>query len=102
MCKCKDNPVLTERQLEIAILIAEGYSNKEISKKLHIAEQTVRNTVSHGVEPLGILQKLNIKKDREILKALYNSKYIDKCEVARIIYDSTKSEIGTAKIENIT
>ena len=42
MCKCKDNPVLTERQLEIAILIAEGYSNKEI---ISAAESVVGKTI---------------------------------------------------------
>ncbi|HEY8361749.1 MAG TPA: response regulator transcription factor [Tissierellaceae bacterium] len=57
---------LTKREYEIAILIGEGKSNKEISEILCITEGTVKNHITN------ILDKLNLK-DRTQL-ALYISK----------------------------
>jgi len=34
---------LTERELEVTSLVAEGYSNKLIAARLHICERTVKN-----------------------------------------------------------
>ena len=45
---------LTERELEVLRLLAQGYSNPEIAQKLHLAAGTVRNYVST------ILQKLDV------------------------------------------
>ncbi|HEY8404160.1 MAG TPA: LuxR C-terminal-related transcriptional regulator [Flavobacteriales bacterium] len=36
-----DNYNLTEHEIEIIILIAEGYSNKQIGEKLFISHRTV-------------------------------------------------------------
>ena len=47
--------VLTEREAEILTLVAEGFSNPEISRKLYLAEGTVKNYVS------GIIQKLDVR-----------------------------------------
>lgn len=46
---------LSERELEVLTLLAEGKSNKEIAAKLFLSEITVRNHVS------SIFKKLNIK-----------------------------------------
>ncbi len=46
---------LTDREVEILALVAEGYSNPEISRKLFLAEGTIKNYVS------GIIQKLNVR-----------------------------------------
>lgn len=46
---------ITKRELEIIKLIVDGYDNKSIAATLHIAEGTVRNTISL------ILNKLNLK-----------------------------------------
>lgn len=54
---------LTSRELEIAKLISEGLSNKEIAAKLFIAEGTVKNHISN------ILSKLNLNHRTKI--ALY-------------------------------
>jgi len=51
---------LSERELEIARLIAQGYSNKDISKMLFISEGTVRNYIST------ILEKLELKNRTQI------------------------------------
>ncbi len=48
------NP-LTERELEILALVAQGFSNPEISRQLFLAEGTVKNYVS------GIIQKLDVR-----------------------------------------
>ena len=46
---------LTERELEVLRLLAQGYNNPEIAQKLHLAAGTVRNYVST------ILQKLDVE-----------------------------------------
>ena len=51
---------LSERELEIAKLISQGYSNKEIATMLFISEGTVRNYIT------SILQKLNLKNRTQI------------------------------------
>lgn len=45
---------LTERELEVLIQVARGYSNKEIALNLSIAEKTVKAHISN------ILNKLNV------------------------------------------
>ena len=50
-----DSDLLTEREVEILALVAEGFSNPEISRKLFLAEGTVKNYVS------GIIQKLDVR-----------------------------------------
>lgn len=55
---------LTDREKEIAILVGEGLSNKEIAKQLYLGEGTVRNAISI------ILEKLEIR-DRTQLAIYY-------------------------------
>lgn len=56
---------LTERELEVLRLMAEGYSNREISDALFLAEGTVKNHVS------AILTKLDARdRTRAVLRAL--------------------------------
>jgi DNA-binding NarL/FixJ family response regulator len=52
-CDAEVEP-LTEREREVVSLLAEGHSNPEIARRLHLAPGTVRNYVS------GILQKLGV------------------------------------------
>ena len=55
ICKLKSLAELTPREKEIAQLIGEGRSNKEISKQLYITEGTVKNHVTR------ILDKLEVR-----------------------------------------
>ena len=45
---------LTERELQILQLLAQGYSNPEIAQRLHLARGTVRNYVSVVLQKLGV------------------------------------------------
>jgi DNA-binding NarL/FixJ family response regulator len=45
---------LSDREIEVVRLVAEGLSNKEISSRLTLSDKTVKNHISH------ILAKLNL------------------------------------------
>lgn len=55
---------LSQREIEVMKLVADGFSNKEIGDKLFISSGTVRNYVT------AILQKLNLR-DRTQLAIFY-------------------------------
>jgi DNA-binding NarL/FixJ family response regulator len=59
---------LTHRQREIFTLLATGYDNDQISAKLNLAEQTIRNHVST------IYSKLGVKDRFEIIRLANKSK----------------------------
>jgi two-component system, NarL family, response regulator LiaR len=45
---------LTERETEVLRLLAQGESNKQIARSLHIAEKTVKTHVSNILSKLGV------------------------------------------------
>jgi DNA-binding NarL/FixJ family response regulator len=51
-----DDPIskLSGQERKVLDLIAEGLSNREISERLHLAEQTVKNYVSRLLAKLGV------------------------------------------------
>lgn len=51
---------LTQRELEISKLVAEGLSNKEIASKLFITEGTVKNHISSILSKLGLSHRTQI------------------------------------------
>jgi DNA-binding NarL/FixJ family response regulator len=53
---------LTDREREVACLLALGHSNKEITRALLLSEPTVRTHVSH------ILRKLNLSNRTEVAR----------------------------------
>lgn len=53
-----DAPAVTRRELEILQLVAEGLSNKEIGRKLHITEGTVKNHVHNALERLHLENRI--------------------------------------------
>jgi NarL family two-component system response regulator LiaR len=54
--------LLTDREREVACLVALGHSNKEIARALGLRESTVRSHVSH------ILRKLNLSNRTAVVR----------------------------------
>ena len=52
--------VLSEREYKVVRLVAEGLSNKEISRRLALSDKTVKNHISH------ILAKLNLSARTQV------------------------------------
>ncbi|GLC32282.1 response regulator [Clostridium omnivorum] len=59
---------ITEKELEIITVVAEGLSNKEIAAKLYLSEGTVRNTLSI------ILDKLQLRDRTQLAIFYYKNK----------------------------
>ncbi len=55
-------PVLTDREIEIVKLVAEGFLNKEVAEKLNISIRTVDTHKTH------IMQKLKLKSTIDMVK----------------------------------
>lgn len=55
-----DRPTLTRRELEVADLVAEGLSNKEIAAKLQIAQRTAENHVERIFGKLGLTSRTQL------------------------------------------
>lgn len=61
---------LTVREKELMILIAQGLSNKEISKKMFLSEGTVRNNIS------ALLLKLNLRDRTQLAVYAVKNDYL--------------------------
>ncbi len=51
---------ITEKEFEVIQLVAEGFSNKEISQKLFLSEGTVRNYLSSCLEKLDLRDRTQL------------------------------------------
>ena len=51
---------LTAAESKIAHLIAEGLTNREIGKRLHLAEKTIRNRISLIMDKLQVTRRAKI------------------------------------------
>ena len=58
----KNTEQLTNRELEIVKLISDGYSNKQISAKLFVSNNTIKTHRQH------IYEKLRVNKSSEMIK----------------------------------
>ena len=52
-----DPKELTEREREVLVLLAEGRSNKEIARQLHVSARTVQGHVGHVLGKLGLVSR---------------------------------------------
>jgi predicted ATPase/DNA-binding CsgD family transcriptional regulator len=53
-------PLLTPRELQVALLVAGGLSNKEIAAELVIAQRTAENHVEHILTKLGFTSRAHV------------------------------------------
>jgi DNA-binding NarL/FixJ family response regulator len=53
---------LTERQLEIARLVADGLSNRQIAARLFLSERTVETHITNILNRLGINSRIQISR----------------------------------------
>jgi two-component system, NarL family, response regulator DegU len=65
------NIPITRREWEVFQLVASGYSNDKIAKKLYLTESTVKNHVS------SILHKLNVSDRTSAVVMAYKNKWFD-------------------------
>lgn len=63
--------LLSKREYEVLKLIATGYNNKEIGKKLFISEKTVKNHITN------IFKKLDVEDRVQATIFAYSNKIID-------------------------
>ncbi len=61
---------LTNREVEIALLVCQGYSNRKIGQELFISETTVKKHMSN------IFEKTGIKKREELRDAIQKTPHI--------------------------
>jgi DNA-binding CsgD family transcriptional regulator len=60
LTQCNDlcrNFGLTQREAEVCALVIQGYSDKEVSKKLTIGFPTVRTHLSHVFTKIGVTSR---------------------------------------------
>ena len=58
VARSADLGVLTEREVEVLLLLAKGSSNVEISRELYISEATVKTHISHVLAKLGLRDRV--------------------------------------------
>lgn len=58
---------LTKRERQVALLVAEGLSNREIAKKLYLAVKTVENHLTV------IYNKLGLKSRGQLMRLILQS-----------------------------
>ena len=63
---------LTPREVEILVLVAEGFSNAEVAKKLWVTEQTVKVHLSKIYRKLGVSNRTEASR-WALLKALHGT-----------------------------
>jgi len=64
-------PRLTEREMEVLTLVAEGLNNRDIGQRLFISENTVKNHIRN------ILEKLHLHSRMEAVVYAVREKLLD-------------------------
>ena len=64
-------PRLTDREMEVLKLVAQGLNNRDIAKKLYISENTVKNHIRN------ILEKLHLHSRMEAVVYAVREKLLD-------------------------
>jgi len=91
-------PRLTDRQLEIIKLLAEGLDSKEIAERLSIAKQTVKNHLYIAFRSIGAVNRphaVAILYERGWLNAKTNDSNIGFAEYVHRKYPGVDEDIIT-------
>lgn len=56
----ENGPALSQRELEIVLLVAQGFKNKEMAERMFISEQTVKNHLHNVFDKLGVSDRLEL------------------------------------------
>lgn len=67
----RENDVLSEREKEVLVLVAQGLTNRQIAGELVISENTVRNHLSH------ILDKLDLSRRSQVAAYAVQKGFLD-------------------------
>jgi two-component system response regulator DevR len=67
----RENDVLSEREKEVLVLVAQGMTNRQIAAELVISENTVRNHLSH------ILDKLDLSRRSQVAAYAVQKGFLD-------------------------
>ena len=60
VANAKGEDLLTRREIDIVVLVAEGLSNRLISEKLQLSEHTVKNYLFHIFDKLGVSSRAEL------------------------------------------
>lgn len=52
--------MLSDRERDVAALVAEGYDNRQIAASLFLSEGTVRNRISAMLDKLGLTNRTQL------------------------------------------
>ena len=52
--------MLSQREMEIVVLVAQGFKNKEMAERMFISEQTVKNHLHNVFDKLGVSDRLEL------------------------------------------
>ena len=55
-----EKPLLSDREIEVVQLVAQGFHNKEISTRLFISEQTAKNHLRNIFDKLGVSDRIEL------------------------------------------
>ena len=56
----RDKPLLSDRERQVVLLVAQGNRNKEIGTNLFISEQTIKNHLHNIFDKLGVSDRLEL------------------------------------------
>jgi DNA-binding CsgD family transcriptional regulator len=53
-------PLLTKTEIELVKMVSQGYSNKEIMRKLNITEQSLKSHLNRTYKKTGVSDRLQL------------------------------------------
>ena len=85
----RERPMLTPSELRVLIMVAQGYTDKQIASRFNLSERTVRNHVYY------ILLKLNLKNRTQAALYAWRNNIIHPEEAWETVASIQWRKIGT-------